>query len=177
MTTQTVTPTAPDLLPESDVPQEPGHDARLYGYGEDYARRLALRLRETSFEEGERHPDRRPCPPWCVGARYSTYEHEIEVDNPFEALHRINGGISSVASRYPGVARGESVQAATLYSVLEQRGQRDPVLQVGVRTYDAQGKQDADLLFNPLRLSLEDARELVKVLSYLVDLADHAEGA
>lgn len=146
---------------------------------EETARRLALGLRPTFYltdvgRGAQDHPDKGPCPSWCWAAE-DGYTHEVEPDRPMTIRHR-SDSYGTVASLYRGdldpVPDGEVgemvTMTATVETHLERDGQSAPVVVVALRQRDEDRQQKYDEV---LRLSIDDADELARVLAHLVGLA------
>ena len=98
----------------------------------------------------------------------------MEPTHPLSATHTMEGVPSLVASQYSGtwVVGEESerlVETATLEPRLEQIGQGAPTVRVALRHgYGKQRIYEDDRLV----LSIDDDRELMTLLSSLIDMAD-----
>jgi len=159
-----MTPSLP-LPPDMAVPADELEQA-------DLALRQRLGLRPTVYPEAGRHPDQRPCPPWCsVGLSQGEREHEIVALHPMEAMHHIDTAIRTAASRYPGepgrgIGAGD-IRTATVESDLTRLGSADPVISVYLRHWELRRQRYR----KRLDLTLRDAAELASALRFLVDLA------
>ena len=130
----------------------------------------------------QRHPDTRPCPSWCyVGIENDrdTYDHEILEDQISEAVHSFDKRLTTRASLYPASTDHATrvVEVATFVTHLRQVGAGEPIVGVGLRQYPR--TQDADGLYRRhvkysdlMDLTVEDARELAAMLTYVCDLAE-----
>ena len=127
-------------------------------------------LRATRYVRHDTHPDTRDGPPWCWVQRDPTlHKHEISPDHPVRALHHIEDPIAIVASLYPGTtgeSGGSHVQTATIECDLTELGGADPTIEVCLRHWP-EGRAVHE---QTLALTVEDARELATVLTYLADL-------
>ena len=139
--------------------------------------------RALLYKGTRQHPDQRPCPPWCWVAADNPkgrYSHEIETDHPFEATHHSDKAFSIAASQYQGRPAADpcDVFTATLELHLEQRGQGDPMIDVALRDYhnerDDDGRWHWRMNYDDerLKLSVEDARELIAMLEHVVGLTE-----
>lgn len=140
----------------------------------DATLRAQLGLRPIVYRMDDCTADPRPCPSWCwVGQSNGDYEHEVNASHPTSATHTLESVPSVLASQYEGdIVRGEDprlVTPATLEARLEQVGQADPLIHVALRHgYGESHRYEG----NRLILSLDDTRELVTVLTYLVETAE-----
>jgi hypothetical protein len=144
-------------------------DPRLVDYEEpgDAAVRRRLRLRPIVYAGFASHPDRRPCPPWCASAG-DGYGHVVEPDHPFAAYHEMEERPAIAASFYKGARDNtddDIVAASTVELALSQIGRARPV----IRAYFRHAAGRSELLVS---LTLQDARELARILEYVVDVAD-----
>lgn len=146
---------------------------------ESYALRRHLGLRPIfipSTDDERPHPDPRPCPSWCWAAR-TDYEHEVDWRHPMRADH-YSDSVITVLQMYYGqrIAADEEngtpagVAPATLSLSLRAHGQGGTYVHIGRMTYidGMTSKPTPDLL----KLSVEDARDLIVALTHLVGLVD-----
>lgn len=169
---ESASPRLPDLISQDQLARDPDGYLECIGY----ARSQHLGLRPSRFSahadsNKELHPDQRPCPSWCWVGLHPDYGHTIEPTNPFVATHSIDGSIAMVASYYRGVRdRGGEVRSATLEAGLTRVGEGRPLIDLSLRTYDRNDEQH--YVDGLLKLTRRDAQELVRVLSYLLDLIE-----
>ncbi len=155
------------IAPESDEDE--------FEEPENAVLRRELGLRPIGYPDSGAHPDQRPCPSWCWIAQEEDYEHEVDSRHPLEASHTLEPHPSVAASLYPGASlslgSGKYIHATTTIEPrLVQIGQAHPVINVAMRQYDEAGEQNYEDDF--LRLTVDDARELVTALNYLIETAD-----
>lgn len=132
--------------------------------------------------KGQIHPDTRPCPSWCyVGIEddREKYDHEIVDNRPDTAKHLLDKILTTRASLYPADTDSTTqvVRTAEFVSHLEQLGSERPQVRVGLRSHPrkrgADGLYRRTMKYNGLmKLTVEDARELAAMLTYLADVAD-----
>lgn len=140
---------------------------------EEFTLRQYLGLRPiTLVDDGMEgtHPDRRPCPPWCDLGN-SEHGHSVEPSSPYAAEHS-SVIVSLAASHYEGSAEHSAGQRfiapATIECWLRQSGQGDTTIKVSLR-HDGGGPKWQERL----RLSVNDARDLIATLTYLVGLTEY----
>lgn len=89
------------------------------------------------------------------------------------ATHSMECTPSVALSLYPAdPPRGAGSRYVLLTALeprLQQHGQQEPTIQVGMRTYEGREQQYVD---DFLRLSIDDAEDLITALSYLVKVAE-----
>jgi hypothetical protein len=134
--------------------------------------RRQLGLRPLYYDENGKHPDQRPCPPWCwIGQTHGEYEQHVDVRHLMSAQHELNSTPAVAATLYQGEYALADVRHARMASIepdLEQVGQEDPIISVNLRRWEGR-EQHLDQV---LRLTIDDTRELVKVLHYLIETAE-----
>ncbi|MCD4525248.1 hypothetical protein [Nocardioides sp. cx-173] len=150
------------------------HDDPSNGYEEPEETQLRLKLgvRPTWYRDGKHdHPHARPCPTWCCHADRPG-GHDIESDHPMTPEHSLGIAVDTVASHYVGdrekVGDGWVVNTARLSADLQQLGDGEPQVQVALHHY-VEGRHRCE---ERLRLSIEDARDLMTALRYVIELAD-----
>ena len=139
---------------------------------EDYVLRQQLGLRPVRYSQDTAthgHPDQRPCPSWCWVAQDDTEGHFIEPAHPFEAVHTLPATPSVAASLYGAGRNADLASVSTIEPRLEQVGQAPPVINVALRLWRGKEMDYTDEL---LRLSIDDAEDLIAALSYLVKVAE-----
>lgn len=137
-------------------------------------------LRPTEFPDSE-HPDQRPCPSWCwiAADNPDKYDHEVDADHIQVATHTMDA-IDTRATLYNGdhSYTQNMITTAKIESRLEQAGAGTTTVRVSLRTYAREQGADGNYhnamkyYESRLRLTVEDARELACVLTYLVQTAD-----
>ncbi|GAA1446439.1 hypothetical protein GCM10009641_69990 [Mycobacterium cookii] len=139
----------------------------------------AIPLRSKELSE-DNHLDTRPCPSWCWVAtdNVNRYPHETDPDRITVARHTTGDPIDVRASLYGAdQEKGDVVRSATLEVAIEQDGCEDPQIEVALRHYKRErrdnGLYSSVMHYDPdrLRLTVEDARELALVLTHLADVA------
>lgn len=131
--------------------------------------RKALGLRTTTYEQlPDQHPDMRPCPSWCFVAEDGKISHEVDAKNITSACHSTDI-LAMQASCYPGKVIGTGkILSASIETYLRQQGQAPPGIRVGLRYFPTNDTQE----YLPiLRLTIEDADELSRVLAHWVEVA------
>ena len=149
-------------------------DPTEYLEPETYTLQAKLGLRPHHFQENGPHPDTQPCPSWCWIAKWGKDGHEIEWRHPLEATHTMEGTPQIAASLYPaepGSQAYPTVVMATIEPRLQQVGQQPPTIRVAFRSYEGREQTYNDEL---LKLSIDDAEDLIAALSYLVKTAESA---
>lgn len=151
------------IVPESSST----HPTDYLEYGRPQSA-AGLGLRPVTFNESAPHPDPSPCPAWC-DHRPEAESHEVDVSSGGEVEHS-GDSVSVRASLYQGKSGYGEAEFATLETHLETRGLARPQLHVALRDYSYPGpKHHYDEV---LKLTLDDARELAAVLTYLVAQAE-----
>jgi hypothetical protein len=149
-------------------------DPNEYEEPEQFTTRQYLGLRPVAFpadDQKHTHPDQRPCPPWCdIGN--SEWGHEIDPRAVFSAEHN-SERVTFPATMYGGsYDQGPSrrlVIPATIECSLSQNGQTLPKISVALRhNLDGEARYQ-----ERLRLSVNDARDLIATLTYLVGLTEY----
>lgn len=136
---------------------------------------LGLRRHVWSLNGGKGdHPDQRPCPSWCWVAQHAEYDHPIGSDQPMQAEHSMEARASVALTLYRGSQGGADgeryMESATLEPRIEQVGQDAPILVIGGRFHDDDGKQAYD--HEMVKMTVDDTRDLIKVLTHLVEVAE-----
>ena len=127
-------------------------------------------LRPIDYRTTDPHPDASPCPSWC---QYVTEgepaPHDVDVRSGLGDVEHSDLTTFVRASLYRGKESGGQADFATIETHLAAVGSAPPVVEVNLRYYEYPGPQMVykDLL----NLTLEDARELASVLTYLADVA------
>lgn len=163
----TSTPQLREVEPEPDYLEE--HLEKS-----DVAITRHLGLRPTVLHDDGPHPDQRPCPSWCwVGQSEGKYQHEIEPRRPGVAVHSMEGVAHVRASSYYGYKYpGENaVHAASVETHLEQVGAISPLVVMSLR-YGTGDPDDRTAYDQILKLFPAEARELIAVLTYFVEIAE-----
>lgn len=149
-------------------------DPLEYEEDAEYALRVHLGLRPIVYKNYDAEADPAPCPSWCWIAQQPAGgddAHEVEWDRPFSATHTMDATPAIAGSLYWGW-RGDcgTQPVATIEPRLQQRGQNDPTIRIAVRSGDDEGRMVyAD---DRLRLSIDDAKDLVTALQYLLEVAE-----
>jgi hypothetical protein len=116
--------------------------------------------------------DRRPCPTWCHYGRSDSL-HEVDPKRPYTARHSLGYGPTVAASLYPGTVdrSGELnyTEAAHFDIHAGQRGQEEPIVDLYLRAAEA---SRATLSTEALHLSLNDTKDLITALTYVVDVLE-----
>lgn len=136
-----------------------------------YSLRRHLGLRPVAFDKNAAqtkgaHPDQRPCPSWCWVAQQDEYDHDVESDHPSTTEHAANRLASVGLVSYRGYRLADTLHLATLQVDVTQLGQAVP--RIRLSRHDA-GDFHADLF----KLSVSEAREVVKVLNYVIALVEN----
>lgn len=125
-----------------------------------------LGLRPVFVHSDDPHPDDRPCPPWCWTHKLPGLQHTVHQYSPELARHSYSG----VRIRHSAAMQARPVEngwrLAEISAELRSYGQEPPA--VHLRTLSG---ADGELK-HALSLTIEDACELVTVLTYLVDVAE-----
>jgi hypothetical protein len=149
-----------------------------YEEDEDIALRERLGLRPIHYaQDGQDHPDGAPCPDWCWIRQYPDYDHEVDSAHPFKANHALEPSPSFPASLYRGWHDHRPnekwyVHPATLEVNVRAVSKADPVVTVALRQVSARSHLEFDYDPERLRLSVDDARELITALTYVCDVID-----
>lgn len=169
--------TAP--APKKATPElEPIVDPLNWEEDEDYALRVRFGFRPIVYKaDPDQHPDSRPCPQWCQCADGETV-HSVDARMLTEA-HHVSQSFETLLSYYDGsTCRTDDttvVVASTLRSYLFRDGDggRGTWIRLRADLQNPKPEQGAKML----TLSVDDAAELVTVLSALLAQADAANAA